>query len=333
MPRLRHVKKHELAVSRIRKGRGYAFVDSTGQPVRDPELKARISKLGIPPAWKDVRVATLPNAHIQVLGTDDSGRLQYIYHPDWEIRRARKKQVQLAMLTEALPKLRRRVAEDLTAETGSKTLAVAIAVALIDRTAMRVGRERYLHTNGTRGAGTLYTRDVRVKGDTLWIKFPAKSGKLAEYSIKDQALAEAITRIKTLPGLRLLQYRDVSGKIHPLNTAAINTYLQEVAGVAVTAKDFRTLHASALAAEQLAKLEPGTSETARKRQMAGVTRSVATFLHNTPAICRKSYIAPCLFTLFDKGKLQGLWAEALAPSKAGVKPRETRLGVVLQVAG
>ncbi len=35
----------------------------------------------------------------------------------------------------------------------SRELALAIGVALIDRTAMRVGRERYLDAHGTEGRG------------------------------------------------------------------------------------------------------------------------------------------------------------------------------------
>ena len=84
--------------------------------------------------------------------------------PTGRARRTRKKQQQLALLTTALPRIRRHVNEDLEAEAGSRTLALAIGVALIDRTAMRIGRERYLDARGTRGAGTLYSRDVSVTG-------------------------------------------------------------------------------------------------------------------------------------------------------------------------
>ncbi|RYE80550.1 MAG: hypothetical protein EOP19_18880 [Hyphomicrobiales bacterium] len=203
--------------------------------------------------------------------------------------------------------------EDLAAETGSKTLALAIGVALIDRTAMRVGRERYLDANGTRGAGTMFTRDIKVSGDEIAITFPAKSGKIAEYALHDAPLADAIARVKTIPGKRLLMYRDDDGKARAIRTEQLNRYLAEIAGATVTAKDFRTLHGSALAAEALAKLEPGASPTARRRQVTGVTKQVAAFLQNTPAICRQSYIAPCLFKLFDNGKLAELWASVTDP--------------------
>jgi DNA topoisomerase-1 len=296
-------------------------------------LRARALHLGIPPAWTDVRVAPDPLMQIQACGVDAAGRVQYIYHPQWEARRARRKQRQLAMLTEALPRIRRRVNEDLEAEAGSRTLALAIGVALIDRTAMRIGRERYLDARGTRGAGTLYSRDVTVKGDEIMLHFPAKSGKVASYSLTDARLAGAIARVKAIAGRRLLMYRDGDGTARTLRTEEINRYLREVSGAHVTAKDFRTLHASALAAEELARLEPGPSASARKRQTAGVAKSVAAFLRNTPAITRKSYIAPCLFSMFENARLSELWAAVSPERHDGLRAREARLAAVLEAAG
>src|SRR5690606_12439916 len=199
--------------------------------------------------------------------------------------------------------LRRRISQALSAPTGSRELALAIAAALIDKTAMRVGREKYLEANGARGAGTLYARDVQVNGDEVCMAFDAKGGKRAEYCVTDPRLADAISRIKTLPRKRLLGFRDDRGNVRPIKTRAIDDFLRELSGVESSAKDFRTLHASAMAGEALAQLEVGRSETARRRQMAQVARQVSEVLRNTPAICRKSYIAPCLFKLFDDGKL------------------------------
>jgi len=326
--RLKRVSRDDLIVRRVRHGRGHAYFDAAGKPWPAGELRERALHLGIPPAWTEVRVAPVANMHIQACGLDAAGRVQYIYHPDWEARRTRKKQQQLALLTAALPKIRRRVASDLDAEAGSKILALAIGVAMIDRTAMRIGRERYLDARGTRGAGTLYTRDVSVSGDEIGVKFPAKSGKVAEYTLEDAKLAAAITKVKTIPGRRLLMYRDDDGKARAIRTAEINAYLREIGDAPVTAKDFRTLHASALAAEALAKLEPGESPTARRRQVATVTKAVAAFLRNTPAITRASYIAPCLFAMFEKKTLAEKWAAV--ERRDGLRVREARLAAVLE---
>jgi DNA topoisomerase-1 len=96
----------------------------------------------------------------------------------------------------------------------------------------------------------------------------------------------------------------------------------------MSAKEFRTLHASALAGEALAAMPMAASATARRRQMADVARQVAELLRNTPAISRQSYIAPCLFRLFDAGRLGALW-NATAPARRGLLQREQRLGAVL----
>lgn len=330
--RLVRIGRDGLTLVRQRRGKGFCYRDADGALIADAATRDRIRALGIPPAWRDVRIAPNPKAHIQALGVDEAGRDQYIYHPDWELRREGRKQRRLAALTAVLPRLRRKVDAALAAEAGSRELALAIAVALIDRTAMRVGREKYLETSGTRGAGTLYARDARVNGDEVCFTFDAKGGKRAEYCLTDAKLADAVRRILTLPGKRLLVWRDETGKVRPIKTGAINAYLRELAGADISAKDFRTLHASALAGEALARMEAGKSDTARRRQMAQVAREVAEVLRNTPAISRKSYIAPCLFKLFDDGKLKDMW-EAAGRGAPGLLQREKRLGVVLAAVG
>src|SRR3569832_1188793 len=194
MPRLKSVTRDALTVRRVKHGAGYAYLDAGGRSWPRGELRDRALHLGIPPAWTEVRVAPDTLMHIQACGVDAAGRVQYIYHPDWETRRQSKKQQQLSRLATALPKIRRRVNEDLTAEAGSKALALAIGVALIDRTAMRIGRERYLDARGTRGAGTLFTRDVAVKGDDIVLSFATKSNKVASYTLSDARLAAAIEK-------------------------------------------------------------------------------------------------------------------------------------------
>lgn len=327
MPRLRYVAGDALTIERRRIGKGFSYIHSNGRRVRDAQTRQRVGALAIPPAWTNVTIAADELAHIQAKGSDAAGRVQYIYHPEWEVRRTRRKQRQLTALAAALPKLRRRVRADLEAEAGDKTLALAIAIALIDRTAMRIGRERYLSANGTRGAATLFSGDVAISGEEIRIKFPAKSGKVASYTVRDQKLADAIARIKTIKGRRLLMYKGADGSPRALNSNDLNAYLKEITGAPVTAKDFRTLHGSALAGDELARLVPGSSASARKRQIADVMRRVATFLQNTPAITRQSYVAPCLIELFEKGTLCDAWAGEVNGN--GLRRREVYLAAIL----
>ena len=70
---------------------------------------------------------------------------------------------------------------------------------------------------------------------------------------------------------------------HDVTAADINDYLREVSGGEYTAKDFRTWHATMLAAVGLAVSEGASgSDAARKRAIARVVREAAAYLGNTP---------------------------------------------------
>lgn len=82
----------------------------------------------------------------------------------------------------------------------------------------------------------------------------------------------------------------------------INDYLQEASCGDFSVKDFRTWHATVLAAVGLAVSEPAAeSATARKRAVARVAREVADYLGNTPAVARKSYVDPRVIELYERG--------------------------------
>ena len=106
-----------------------------------------------------------------------------------------------------------------------------------------------------------------------------------------------------MPGARLFQYRDAEGKRRIVSAAEANTFLKEIAEEAVTAKDFRTLAATATAATLLGREPPAESERGRKRQIAGVMKEVAALLGNTPAVARKSYVHRRVVEAFQEGKL------------------------------
>ncbi|GGQ78353.1 site-specific integrase [Streptomyces flaveolus] len=81
----------------------------------------------------------------------------------------------------------------------------------------------------------------------------------------------------------------------------VNAYLKKLAGVEVTARDFRTWHATVMAAVALAVSQPvARSESARRRAVARAAREVAGYLGNTPAVCRASYINPRVIELYEE---------------------------------
>ena len=86
-----------------------------------------------------------------------------------------------------------------------------------------------------------------------------------------------------------------------VRSADINAYVKELLGEEHTAKDFRTWHATVLAALDLAAHPRAEGVSARRRQASTTVRRVAEHLGNTPAVARSSYIDPRVFERFHEG--------------------------------
>lgn len=100
---LRLVASDTLTIRRRRCGRGFAYYTTDGQRIRNRAEVRRLSALAVPPAYADVLYANDPSAHLQAVGRDAAGRLQYRYHPQWEKVREARKARRLTRLVEALP--------------------------------------------------------------------------------------------------------------------------------------------------------------------------------------------------------------------------------------
>ena len=304
MPRLRRVDCSVPGITRRRRGRGFEYIDEEGRRISEPARLGRIKELAIPPAWRDVWICPHPMGHIQATGIDDAGRKQYRYHDRWRERRDREKFDSMVAFANALPRLRRRVAKDLKRTGMPRERILACAVRLLDLGFFRVGSEAYTEENGSYGLATLRRSHVRVSGDEVLFDFAAKGGKRRVQSITDPALRRLTSSLlaRRGGGPELLAYREGSAW-RDIRSEDINAYLKDLAGEEVSAKDFRTWHATVLTAVLLAAEERElTSVTSRKRVVSSVVKEVAEVLGNTPAVCRASYIDPRVIDRFLDGE-------------------------------
>ena len=131
-------------LTRRRAGRGFCYYDDSGVRITDPRVVARLRKLAIPPAWTHVWICPDPSGHIQAVGWDARGRKQYRYHTRWREQRDEEKFERLGAFGKELPTIREVVDDELSAHKMSRTRVLAGAIALLDRTFMRVGNERYV---------------------------------------------------------------------------------------------------------------------------------------------------------------------------------------------
>jgi DNA topoisomerase-1 len=301
---LRYVSVSELTISRRRRGAGFIFVNGNGRALRDQRILYRLKRLAVPPAYDNVLYASDPHAPLQAIGRDAAGRAQYRYHPDWEKVRELRKARRLARLAEALPKIRAWVSRHIGDREPSRERAIAALIELVALTALRPGSETYARQHGTRGAATLLKSNLRIGSERVSLKFIGKGGKPIEKEVRSRRLALALRRLGALPGPRMFQYRNQDGAVLTLRRREVNAALRDIAGRAVSLKDFRTLVACSNALEQLAGMEPKPSERGRKRQLLATMREVAAELANTPAVCRRSYVHAAVVDAFESGALR-----------------------------
>jgi len=87
-----------------------------------------------------------------------------------------------------------------------------------------------------------------------------------------------------------------------VRSADLNAYLREASGLEISAKDFRTWHATVGAAIVLAMAPAPRSRTAQRRAVAAAMRQTAQLLGNTPAVARSAYVDSRVVDRFAHGE-------------------------------
>ncbi|HMJ79594.1 MAG TPA: DNA topoisomerase IB [Candidatus Dormibacteraeota bacterium] len=307
MPRLRKCFPSDRGLARAGRDGRFLYEDERGRIVADPATLDRIAGLAIPPAWRDVWICPWPNGHIQAVGTDAAGRRQYLYHAAWRERRDERKFDRMLVFARSLPELRRITSEHLSQEGLTRQRVLACAVRLLDRGFFRVGGEAYAEEHNTYGLATMRRAHARLGGhDQIVFDYVAKGHKERVQAIVDRDVYDVVAALKTRDadgGDELLAYRNGDGVWRDVRSQDINEYLKAVAGGDYSAKDFRTWHATVLAALGLAvSTLARRSHAASRRAVTRTVTEVAHYLGNTPAVARSSYIDPRVIDRYLAGR-------------------------------
>jgi DNA topoisomerase-1 len=300
---LAYVSDEGPGIRRKKAGRGFVYLQPAGARLSDPAILARLKSLAVPPAWTDVWMCPSEDGHIQATGRDARGRKQYRYHPAFREMRESVKFEHLLAFAHVLPKIRARVAEDMARRGLAREKVLAAVVHLLETTLIRVGNDDYARQNKSYGLTTLRNRHVAIEGSEIRFRFVGKSGKQWSLKLRDRRVAKIIRACQELPGQDLLQYFDDAGKVRAVSSGDVNSYLREIAGQDVTAKDFRTWAGTVLAALALKELEIFETAAQAKRNVRTAIEQVSLRLGNTPTICRKCYIHPEVLRAYLDGEL------------------------------
>jgi DNA topoisomerase-1 len=286
---LRHSSDAEPGITRERTGRYWAYFDAEGKRITDRDEIDRLNAVGLPPAYEHAWFCADPDGHLQATGVDARARKQYRYHAEFRKKRESAKYEGLLEFGKALPKMRRRVEQDLKRRTLGRETVLAAVVRLLDTEHIRIGNEEYAKSNKSYGATTLRSRHLRRSGQSLVMRFTGKHGIVHEAKITDSNLRRICKRCQELPGQMLFQYVNGDGEPKPVTSGDVNEYIKEATGGDFTAKHFRTWSASVIAFDQMLKKAENARITVKT-----VVEPVAQALGNTPAISRKSYVHPAL---------------------------------------
>lgn len=301
---LRYVDDGTPGYRRVRRGRGFSYRNPDGEAASESEVE-RFKSLAIPPAWSDVWIAARPDDHIQATGYDKAGRKQYIYHPAWEEMRDELKFQRFGAFGAALPRLRRRVDSDLRLPGLPRAKVVALAVAVMDRTLIRVGNRQYADENESYGLTTLTCDHVDVNGQHVHLEFEGKGGADTQLAFKDRRLAGLIGRCQALSAETLFSYEHDNGATS-VNSVDVNTYLAETMKGPFTAKTFRSWGATTIVTRELAAADGEDPDT----EILEAIDTAAEKLGNTRAVCRSSYLHPAIPEAFVDGALAEAWRQA-----------------------
>jgi DNA topoisomerase I len=300
---LRYVSDIMPGIRRKKAGKGFTYLGQDGKTIRDSKELARIRSLAIPPAYTDVWICPSPNGHIQATGRDARGRKQYRYHPKWREVRDETKFGRMLAFSQALPRIRKRLEQDLARQGLTREKVLATVVRLLECTRIRVGNDEYARSNRSFGLTTLQDRHVEIEGSKLQFEFRGKSGKTHQVSLSDRRLARIVQRCQALPGEDLFQYIDDEGVRQSVGSGDVNDYIREISGEEFTAKDFRTWAGTILAVAALTEVGSWSSQRQAKSNVLRAIDQVAEQLNNTRAVCRKYYVHPAVFETYLAGTM------------------------------
>jgi DNA topoisomerase-1 len=328
---LNYVNGEKEGIQRVKRGKGFAYKDTADRIIADKKMKARIAELVIPPAWQEVWICPTENGHVLATGIDEKGRKQYIYHPRWRTMRDLIKFYRLIIFAKSLPKIRREIDKHLAKNPLSYQKVLAIMLWILDNAYIRVGNDIYFQANESVGLTTLTDKNVVIADSVVTLSFKGKSGKEQQITFESKPIATILDKLRQVKGARLFRYQDESGAWKDLDAESINSYLHELTGLQISAKDFRTWGGTLMAFMYLIE-EDEASKKKPDKVIVGAVDQAAAILGNTRAVARSAYVHPDILNVYGTKDFSKYYTRAQKARKIpGLDKRESELLYFLEV--
>lgn len=306
-----YVNDKQLDIKRVNVNNKYVY-NLKGKPITNAKDLERIKNLVIPPAWQNVRVTSLRNGHLQAIGRDKKARKQYKYHTKWSKIRNQTKFYKMVLFGNHLPKIRKKIDQDIKQKQWTKTKVLALIIHLLEETHIRIGNAYYAKKNETYGLTTLRSKHVDVFKDKIKFEFVGKRGKEHKVTIRNKKLIKLVNKIEEIPGWELFKYYDEFGNKQTVDSSLVNEYLHTISGELFTAKDFRTWSASLICFENLKEYGVVKDEKTININIVSAITEASKALGNTKNVCRKYYIHPIITESYKNCNLDTNFKEAIS---------------------
>jgi DNA topoisomerase-1 len=263
---------------------------NTGEPLNNRSIIQRFNDVYVPPAYTDVEY--YPSGKLVATGSDADGRRQYIYTKEHKDSRHKSKSIKISHIGKVIRRLRATVRRDLEEEysTDPKRFLAATACAMLLECNFRGGSRSHERRYGHFGITTLKRKHVAEStGGGITIEFVGKKGVINKHTIRSGHLLKAIRTI--LQHKKPNDSRIFATKHTSVSLADMNKYLKKWG---ITSKDVRTWNANELFVTHFLK----------HKNVKKAVEYVAKRLHNTPAVCKSSYILKHVYESAKKNKIR-----------------------------
>ncbi len=301
-------------IKRIKNGNTFRYTYKDNRPVNDKNTLEKISKIYIAPAYRNVKIF-LDNDLLAV-GIDDKGRKQYVYSDEFKKQREKKKYCQLMTLSGKIERLKAKISSDLKMEYFTKDKLVALVLRIMDLCNFRSGQRKMEKKYKSHGITTVHKNHVKMNQNKVEIGFIGKKGVENHCVIQDKPIQEIVRKVYKMSTNKdpyLFSIKSEKNEMIHVTIDDLNNYLRPFE---VTTKDLRTWNANIIFLKSLyyeidvyekeyEKMKNPTEPKKlklRKKIVREAIKRTAVLLHNTPSVCRSSYIYKNIVQEFENNE-------------------------------
>tara|TARA_B100001094_G_C18162169_1_gene789948 strand:+ start:805 stop:1773 length:969 start_codon:yes stop_codon:yes gene_type:complete len=290
-----------MNIKKITKNKKTYYINKkTRKNIKSKKILNHIHNLKIPPNYKNVKINHNINDKILAIGEDNAGRKQYIYNKKFTEKQKIQKFNNLLVFGKYISKIKKEIKFNLNSNKPiyNKDKIISIVLYLIDYCNFRVGNNEYKLKYNTYGTTTLKKDHIIFKKNEVEIKFIGKKHVENKSAIKNKNIINLLNTLCMYnKNKEYLFYYVNNNKLIPINSSHINSFIKKYDD-RLTVKMFRTWNGNTILLNTLIKMDKPKDKKEIKKNIIYANKYVASCLHNTPMVSKKSYVNNIIYDLY-----------------------------------